>query len=447
MTEEQGSTRAGDRTVGAKHVSFLPGTDARPATSVRWGLVALVTAWTITALVSAFTVLRFSSVGPAAGGSLGLDFEAFRAAGQLVLDGHIDLLYEPDSDVYSSLADVGFVYPPWVAVLMIPWALLPFGLGLVLWTILGIGALVFTLRSAQVFDLRILIGALVSLPGSIALALGQSSFFLIALLALALAPVARDRSPRGWLIGIASWKPHVLGGFGLLAIGEPRRWLRSLLIAIGTAGALLVASAVFFRGSVAAWIGFIVGGVEVLASAILESSVPGGLALAAGMTGSWRLIISAVFGVCALTGVAILLRRTTAGLWEQIALATAAWLLFVPHVVVYDLLFLTIPLGGLIETAHRRDVVVAGTWLAFTSTLGPWLTILQLRTFDRALDLTTLGLIAFVVVAALWVARGRPILKDRLRADAIEISDRADTTPRSADARSPSHGGRPRGRG
>ena len=407
--------------------------------SVRWGLAALVTAWTVIAVVSVFTVLRFSSAGPAAGGSLGLDFEAFRAAGQLVADGQLEVLYEPDSELYSTMADVGFVYPPWFAVLMVPWALLPFGFGFVLWTILGIGALVLGLRSAHVFDPRILIGALVSLPGSLALALGQSSFFLVALLALAVAPAALGRTPRGWLIGVASWKPHLLGGFGLLAIGDPRRWLRSLLIAVGTAGALLAASAVLFPGSVAAWVRFIAGGVEVLASAILESSLPGGLALAAGVTGSWRLIVSVAVGVGALTGVVVLLRRTTAGLWEQIALATSAWLLFVPHVVVYDLLLLMIPLGGLmVTTAYRRDVMAAGTLLALTSTVGPWLTIFQLRTFDRALDLTTLGLVAFVVVAALWVARGRPILTGFAEPDASAIRDGARTASRHADAGVPS---------
>lgn len=382
---------------------------------VRWGRSALVAAWVIIATVSAFTVIRFSAAGPAGDASFGLDYRAFVAAGELVVDGRADLLYQPDSDPFAELADVAFVYPPWFAVLMVPWTVLPPGPGLALWSLLGLGAFAAGLRATGAFDPRLFVGALVALPGALALALGQSSFFLVAVLACGLAPLSSRHRAHGWMLGVASWKAHLLGGFAELAIADPRRWLRSALAAGTMALALLGTSAILLPGSVSGWLGLVTSSVDALASSILEVSLPGFVALLPGGSGGWRYVLVIVVGLGLLAFVVRLLVRTTAGIWEQVALAMASWMFLVPHVIVYDLLLLLIPLGALIKTRYRRDVVIVGTALAFTTTIGPWMTLAQVRTVDWAVDMTVVGMFAFVAVAARWVATGAPIWVEEAR--------------------------------
>lgn len=376
---------------------------------IRIGRAVLVLAWTIIAVGSLFSVLRISIGGPAESESLGMDYRAFRAAGSLVSSGDGNLIYEPESEGFSELADVGFVYPPWFAIAMVPWTWVPFGAGLALWTLLGLAAFIGGLRAVGAHDPWVIAGGLVALPGAFAIALGQSSFFLVACVALALVPLGSGGRARGWLLGLASWKPHLLGGFALLAIGRPRTWLRPAVTAFATGLLLLGVAAVLLPGSVAAWIGFIGSSVDELASAILETSLPGGVALFAGSVEWWRYVVVATVGVVALGATVWALRRPYGGPWQRLALATAVWLLLMPHVVVYDLLLLVIPIGVLAGTPFRRDIAVFGTILAFGATIGPWASLAQLRAFDHAIDLATFALIVFALAAARWVVTGRPL--------------------------------------
>ncbi len=148
-------------------------------------------------------------------------------------------------------SSVAYPYPPYVAVALVPFALLPLGPAAALWTVLGVGlaalALRALLRSAGVAPpAQLLIGMalLVSEASLITLAQGQLSFYLAAALAAA---VAAQRSGRGELAGLAAWafavKPQVFlfAGWSVVATAVARRQ-RALLATLAAGAAAVLAS-------------------------------------------------------------------------------------------------------------------------------------------------------------------------------------------------------------
>ena len=81
--------------------------------------------------------------------TLGGDFPSFYAAGQIVLDGRIDELYDPDVQFSYQEAfqekDAGllyFAYPPVTALAYAPLAALPYGVAATVHSLIALGALV-----------------------------------------------------------------------------------------------------------------------------------------------------------------------------------------------------------------------------------------------------------------------------------------------------------------
>ena len=367
-----------------------------------WLIVAVVSVSHVIALVDAWTVGNETRIG--------LDYRAFVAAGDFVRTGQSEVLYTP---AFLDAAEVDFVYPPWAAIFMVPWTFLAIEFGLILWTVVGVAVAVVGLRAVGVTDWRFLALASVSFPSVFALGLGQSSFLLVGAVAWSVAAVDRSHDRAGGVrFALAGWKPHLLGGFALLAVSRPARWRSTVAWALVGTGVLVAVSALVMPGSWSAWISFLVESVDELASSILEASLPGMVALALGSLDAVRYLIVGAIALVAVPMTVIALHRSNAGSAERLALATGVWLLLVPHVVIYDVLLMVIPLGMLLHGRYGRDVVFGGSFLALMLSVGPFVTRAQYDTFGRALDVSTLGLIAITVVAASWVVRNRPLLGD-----------------------------------
>ncbi|MFV1992078.1 MAG: glycosyltransferase family 87 protein, partial [Acidimicrobiales bacterium] len=172
---------------------------------------------------------------------IGLDYRAFVAAGKLLWTGRGTYIYLPDSIPFLELARVGFVYPPWAALFMVPWSALPFGLGLALWTISGLLVMVIGLRWCGIRDWRPVGYAMITFPAVFALGLGQSTFWLVGVVAVSVGAMQRQSEHlSGATLGIAAWKPHLLGGFVLLWLAHPRRYIRQVVSFVVTSLFLLV---------------------------------------------------------------------------------------------------------------------------------------------------------------------------------------------------------------
>lgn len=367
-------------------------------------------AMVIMALVSLQHIVTLvNAVADGKGARIGLDFRAFLAAAELIRAGSSNLLYEPLSPEFIALADVGFVYPPWAALVMIPWTFLPVTFGLVVWTVVGLGIMVAGLRSCGVRDWRPVAVAMVSFPAVFALGLGQSSFFIVGIVGFAVGSMVRSHPVRSGLwLALAGWKPHLLGGFAFLWVTDLKRWWRQAAAAAGGTVGLILVSSVALPGSWIAWIRFLVESVNDLASAVLEASLPGMVSLLVGSLSPVRWIIMGALAAALVALVIVALRRRKASLEASIALVTGVWLLIVPHVVIYDVLILLVPLSMAFQTRLRRDVISVGTLLALGLSIGPRVTQLQLDQWGRALDPSTLALIVAVAMFAFWTWTGTP---------------------------------------
>ncbi len=364
-------------------------------------------------------------------GRIGLDYRAFVAAGDLVRSGRGDLIYQPATAEFLQLAQVGFVYPPWAALAMIPWTFLPTLPGLALWTLAGLGIMVAGLRSCGVTEWRPVAVAMISFPSAVALGLGQSTFLLVGVVAFVIGAMLRDnqRASGGWL-SAAGWKPHLLAGFALLWVADPRRWRRQIAWAATTTASLVVISELAIAGSWVSWLRFLAGSVNDLASPALEASLPGMVALLIGSEGAIRWIVfTGVVAIGIPLSVATLRIRAGAGPSVQhIALALTAGLLFMPHVVIYDVLILMIPLAMLASTPFHRDVTMIGLVLALGLSTGPFVAAVQFDLWGRALDLSTLSLVFAAAIFGFWVRTGEPFLPPVAADHGIAATDRDPST-------------------
>lgn len=344
---------------------------------------------------------------------IGLDYRAFVAAGDLVRSGRGDLVYQPVTADFLELAQVGFVYPPWATLAMVPWTFLPTIPGLVVWTLVGLGIMVAGLRSCGVTDWRPVAVAMISLPSAFALGLGQSAFLFVGVVAFVIGTMLRgDHPAAGRALAAAGWKPHLLGGFGLLWAADPRRWRRQIGWAAATTLVLVAVSEAVLPGAWASWLAYLAGSVDELASAVLEASLPGMIALGVGAQGAVRWAVFAAVAAVGIPAAAMTLRAADGRVpsAQRIAFALATGLLFMPHVVIYDVLILMIPLALLAPTRFGRDVTMIGLVLALGLSIGPHATNVQLDLWGRALDLSTLSLVFAAVGFGFWVRTGEPFL-------------------------------------
>jgi alpha-1,2-mannosyltransferase len=341
-----------------------------------------------------------------AGSRIGLDYWVFLAAGDVARTGMDGVLY---TEQFLSVGSVDFVYPPWAAIAMIPWTYLPEVLGFVVWTVLGLLLLFLGLRSCGVTNWRFYSILLISLPSVFALGLGQSTFFLVGIAAFAASAMQQNQAGRsGVLISASSWKPHLYGGFVLFWLSDPRQWMAQAVSGLMTLLILGIGSAIILPGAWQDWVSLVTGGVDTLSAPHFSISLDA-LALAAWgspESGRWFILVPVAVAMVVVT--VVMLRKSVAGLAPRLALALSVGLLIAPHVVIYDAILLSVPLGLAFGTALRRDVVLAGMVLVVGLSLGPWITHMQLDRWGHGINASTVALAGVTVLFAFWVRTGEP---------------------------------------
>jgi hypothetical protein len=344
---------------------------------LRLSIAELITAAVLLALSAYLLVAGLADSWATAGGLLnasglavGRDFTMFWSASALALEGRAGSVYDFQviRDMQGLLTGVpdpaypGWLYPPTALLLVTPVSLLPYKGALIVWSMLGAGALGLVLW--KVVRDPGFVAALLLFPAvSLCLINGQSGLFLAALVGGGL--VLLDRRPwlAGIVLGIATVKPQMmLLVVPCLLLG--RHW-RAIAGLAATFAALVVLSFLAF-GSVT-WAGFfdnVLGGVDILEHVRPLERMPSVL-VAASLAGLSRDAATALQVLVALLALAAagwtwIRRLPMAVRGSALLFATP---LFTPYSFDYDLAVLTVAFAWLSLEVIRRG------WLPWEKTL------------------------------------------------------------------------------
>jgi hypothetical protein len=254
-----------------------------------------------------------------------------------------------------------FVYPPSALLAFLPFSALPFDLANLVWTGLGLVAILWTMF-ARLGSPRVLtLFALALTPASVlVLVTGQVTFFVAALSVAGLYGLKRRPALAGVLFGLAgALKPQALVLLPL-ALLATRNW-RALATAGATVGAAVLVSALLFGPR--AWIEWIAAVPRfqhmVMQSKALErgmitpTALGHTLKLDPGGLDAWRL----VFGLGAAVMVWMVFRRS-ADPARRVAALLGGGLFVTPYAMHYDAALL-VPAAALMLT-HRTK---PGAWI------------------------------------------------------------------------------------
>ncbi len=301
------------------------------------------------------------------GTAMGGDFLAFYTGGRLALQGRSESLY--DFEAQKALQDEllgrergqssAFLNPPPFALLMVPFAALPYPAAVGCWWALSLLLLALSLRLVRGSLERAgpeLLFSLLFLPASLTLVMGQNAFLT---LALASATFAALRGGRDGLAGVALGamvlKPQLAIGFGVVLLVKGR-W-RAIGSAVATATTLGAIAWLSLPGAWEAWLAQLPE-----AAALVRDQLPGSGFSAyyqVGVPGALALLLDPV--APAIADVAIPLTTITIAVaiglrwrrrpWEPgsrqwalaFAAAVAAGWLASPHLLLYDLTLFLLP--------------------------------------------------------------------------------------------------------
>jgi len=260
---------------------------------------------------------------------------------------------EPNTSVYG--------YVPWVAVALVPLALLPLETAAWIWMVGGVALAAIALRALlralvpadAVLHFAFGLALLVSQPGFHALVLGQWSFVLLAALCAAIVALRAGRDRTAGIIAAAFLaKPQLFVWTSLGMLVTARDRIR-FVIAGGLTGLAIVALGWFvLPGWLAAW---------------SADVAPERLSRSASITVALRDVLGSPLGLgVALAfiaaGIAIALRAR--GRDARLALWSALGVAGAPYLWSYDQLLLLVPLalaaGALADRRAARVVALAG---------------------------------------------------------------------------------------
>jgi uncharacterized membrane protein len=375
-------------------------------------LAALLAALAALNLAFAAVLIVPSYITLAAPGQIP-DVAAFWAAGALTLEGTPALAYDWQAHRAAEVAGLGrdfdgwmpWHYPPHVQLAVTPLAALPLFAAMALWTGGTLALFLWTCWRIVPHPNAVLAG-LAAAPTAMTLVNGQIGFLMAALLGLALLDLDRRPLRAGLLLGLLSFKPHLVVAVPVVLIATGR-W-RAVL---GGAAATLALAALSWAALGAdTWAAFI--------ASITQTS-----GVFAGEAGRWTMYASpygglrfaglpfgsalALQGAVALAVLALTVRAWRApGLTPEVkaALICFAAVAATPRVLNYDLHILVI--GALFQTRHAlargfgpgEQLLLAGVALAaFLSMLAP-------PGLNPAL--------ALALFAGCWLAHARRIRSD-----------------------------------
>jgi len=199
-------------------------------------LATIVRVLPVVAIVAFVVVV--GAVALAAGPLLGYDFQAYVHAAQRLLDG--ERLYDPAVNVAGGFAI--YLYPPPFAVAFIPFALLPAGAGVGLWTVLlGASVVAAALLMPVRREIRWLVVLLAAFdwPVLYSIKLGQVGPILLLLFAIGWRWMDRPAVLAASIVagGVTKLQPLALAGWALLT-GR----IRAAVYVVGAVAVLAVAS-------------------------------------------------------------------------------------------------------------------------------------------------------------------------------------------------------------
>ena len=356
----------------------------------------------IFATVYAVGILRRSGLVDGFGHVIGGDLLTPRMAARIVLDGRGAELYDFSLQMDYQRAALApetipghpFIWPPWVALFYAPWALVPQGPALVMWTASSLACLVTALlvmaRAAPLTGRHLPSTLLLSLsfyPVLEGLMAGNNSLWSLPIFALMYRALrVGNDATAGALLGLQLYRPQ-LAVAPLVVFAAKRRW--RILVGAAAVGVVCVLLSVLCIGerTPVEWL--------VLAPThnrlIFEPGMPSALlsmvsAIFLLPLGPEHLTAGMIAGVLASLGLLALLLAMWAGPWEphaeRFALRFAALLVVSPlaaqYLLLHDLAILILAALLLAEhyLAHgpsagwaRARAVLAVLWL--TCLVGP----------------------------------------------------------------------------
>ena len=314
------------------------------------------------------------------------DFAAFWAAARLALEGTPVLAYDWQAHRATEVAGLGhdfdgwmpWHYPPPVLLAVTPLGTLPLFVAMALWVGGTLGLFLWTCWRILPHPNAVLAG-LAAAPTALTLINGQIGFLMAALLGLALVDLDRKPLRAGVLLGLLSFKPHLVVAVPVALIAGAR--CRAILMGAATTVALgLLSWAVLGADTWGAFIGSITQTSGVFSGEqgrwLMYASPYGGLRLA-GLGFHAAVVLHG--------GVALVVLAITVKAWRapavtpeiKAALICFAALIATPRVLNYDLHILVI--GALFQARHAlkhgfypgEQLVLAGAALAaFVSILA-----------------------------------------------------------------------------
>ena len=313
----------------------------------------------------ALLYLGFSAQGwvDNSGRPLGSDFSSFYAAGKLALATPYDqaaLYYLQQSLFGAGTPYYAFAYPPIFLLLLMPLAMLPYGIALIVWQ--G-GSFAFylwamlrlrTRRASNIPAGAWLLGAVAFPACFLNLLHGQTGFLAAGLFALALAELEARPWLAGFAIGLLSFKPQLgpLVPFALMAGG---RWKAFAGAAITVAALLAISISVFGMES---WRAFF-SATNFARIAILDQNAVGYEKLVSIFAALrlWHAPLVLAYGVQVAVAIAVI--AATALLWRgpsshKFAALLFGTLLVTPFALDYDMMILAPALGLMLAEGKAR---------------------------------------------------------------------------------------------
>jgi hypothetical protein len=301
-----------------------------------------------------------------------------------------------------------YLYPPWVTIALVPFALVSAPIAVAVWTVIGMTVAVVAMRTllrAYLPDVdwaHGIVGLLltISAPAAVTFLTGQWTFFFVAALAAIVLCLRAKRSVAAGLLALTMLvKPplFVFGSLGLAMRGlwprgsDPQSGRRFVLVAVGAGLVTIAVSWLILPSWWPAWfehIAVVMVGIEPVTIQTLFFQL-------FGPNGGWL----APPAILAMVLVALQFDpRSEAWLPVWLSLSIAG----VVYSNTYDLLLLLIPIvlaGGALTQGRRALVIVAGAVLLFP--VMWYLHTIYVRGYAAGVAL----LIFVIITAALWPQR------------------------------------------
>jgi hypothetical protein len=288
------------------------------------------------------------------------DFDTVWVAGRMALSGHAAAAY--DWPTLKSVVEgvvghpfdgfLGWQYPPTNFFIASPLALLPYRAAFLFWVIGTFAAYLVAVRAIIGDRVGYFLGA--AFPAVLAnFMVGQNGLLSASLIGGAL--ILMDRRPiwAGVLLGLLTYKPH-LGLLFPIALAVSGRW-RVFSSAALVAALMAIASWAAFGGD--SWqsffssVGYSLEIQRYADSGKLQSAFGAVRAFGGSEALAWVVQIAVTVGVAAAIAV---LWRSRAAFEIKAAAIGAATLLAAPHLLVYDLAILAVPLAFLFRFGRER---------------------------------------------------------------------------------------------